>query len=477
MPIRYHEVLKVSEQSLENAEVFNGFVDIDSKFYVDPHLLQSTTIPELSTANQTFTNHFLKILTLLQASAKIGDRFYNEAHELLIFPEKKWVGLGYSTTADGSGIGPELARKLTDTANDIIKAGIKDVEIFELVGLIEENIGPDRISDMTISIIFRELLLYSQRVTSDLKLSKTEIKHQNEIYNIPAWSDRGELKPMILIPKQIIDTLPAAFSWDDFDIICAQNEEARQRVNNKIGNTWKHATSSRNILKTELKKVLIEESDALKDLIQQYKNKPAISYDFVNDPELELIWHKYSIGFSQRFPLDLLSFKGNESGKILNIVREICVRYKQLIEYNGLNELLYNDDGTPRKERIAQKVFLGIADVYCRDNDLDLSPEVNSGRGSVDFKISKGYTQRVCVELKLASNRIDHGFEKQIAEYKKSENVLHVFYAVIKTIDSKSQNEKISALLNKRKRMIDDGERPSEIFIIDATAKPSASHM
>ena len=61
-----------------------------------------------------------------------------------------------------------------------------------------------------------------------------------------------------------------------------------------------------------------------------------------------------------------------------------------LIENNQLSKLLYNSDGTRKRESAAQLVFFGIASSYCAANDLDITPEANSGRGPVDFKFSKG---------------------------------------------------------------------------------------
>ena len=52
---------------------------------------------------------------------------------------------------------------------------------------------------------------------------------------------------------------------------------------------------------------------------------------------------------------------------------------------------------------------------------MDISPEPNSGRGPVDFKISRGEDKTV-IEIKLTSNNdCLHGFEVQIEEYAKSE--------------------------------------------------------
>ncbi len=45
----------------------------------------------------------------------------------------------------------------------------------------------------------------------------------------------------------------------------------------------------------------------------------------------------------------------------------------------------------------------GTANFYCEINNLDISPESNTGRGPVDFKISREEDKTV-IEIKLTSN-------------------------------------------------------------------------
>jgi hypothetical protein len=61
MPKKINEIFGVSEDDLTKEGVFNGFIDLDSVFYVDPHLLQNTKIPELENSYLHFKKHFSKI--------------------------------------------------------------------------------------------------------------------------------------------------------------------------------------------------------------------------------------------------------------------------------------------------------------------------------------------------------------------------------------------------------------------------------
>lgn len=65
MPRRIHQVFGVSKQHLESEGVFNGFVDIDANFYVDPSLLESASIPEFRDSVRRFRIHFQKVITIL----------------------------------------------------------------------------------------------------------------------------------------------------------------------------------------------------------------------------------------------------------------------------------------------------------------------------------------------------------------------------------------------------------------------------
>ena len=60
-----------------------------------------------------------------------------------------------------------------------------------------------------------------------------------------------------------------------------------------------------------------------------------------------------------------------------------------------LKNFLY--DGKTKKlrhESSAQLLFFSVAQIYCLANNIDVSPETDSGNGSVDFKFSNGYNNK-----------------------------------------------------------------------------------
>lgn len=471
MPKKISTVLGISEKKLTSEGIFDAFVDIDSKFHIDPHLLQYTTIPEFKDSYKRFKKYFKDIVPLLEASQKENDRFWREARQRLIFREVPFVSLGYSVGGgSGRGIGPGLANRIVSTAADIVKAGIKDPIIFELVGLLEENIGADRISDMAISIILPDLLKYSERVAKKVSAQTKGLIVSGIKYEMP--NDPTTQYPIIMIPKSIISPLPVAYSWNDIDIVCGYNEALRKRVNALIGDTWKYATA--NLTKKELKDALLKNPEVIKDLIAQYKAKSANEYDFDRDPLGEFIWHKVAHEYAKSHPLDLGQDKHIKAETIADVVTKICDHFRELVENNGLYKLFYDDSGKLKHERAAQLLFFGIADAYCEANNLDLNREPNAGHGPVDFKVSSGYKGRVTVEVKYSSNpNLSKGYTTQLPIYNKAEKTTHSFYLVIRIKESEAN---IKALTKIKDDAAAAGTRTPVIKIIDGRVYPTASH-
>jgi len=469
MPRKISILLKVSSDDLSDKGVFDGFIDIDSRLHVDPSLLVISKIPEFQNSHRSFEKYFDKVLKLITHSQNRGDRFWNEAWSRLQFKEIGNTALGYSDSGTGgNAIGPRLAKKILETVSLLSNAGINDPVIFELVGLIEKGIGADRISDMTIAILIENFCLYSQRIAKELKAETKKFKVGTSSYDLP-YDDRNN-KFIILVPKNLLNSLPIAVDWDDIDRVCKYNDEMREKVNEIIGNSWKSAIK---INKRDLKQIFLDYPEVLEDLIRQYKEKPRKAYDFKNDPLGEIIWAELSENASIHHPLNLSKYNPITAGNILTVVTEICNQFSSLIENNGWFEYLYNDKGRLKPERAPQLLFFGIAEVYCIANNLDLSRETNAGVGSLDFKVSRGHNAKVNVEVKYSTNpNLIKGFEKQLPTYNKAEKTNTSIYLIIRTKENLNNIKEVQKLADKQKA---DGKRVPEIIVIDGLKQVSAS--
>jgi len=471
MPQFLSEALGLTEAALSKVGVFNGFVDLDSRLHIDPHLLAQSAAPELAGARATFDEHFTNVFKLTHASKTRGDIFWQKAVENLIFAEIPNTGLGYARNGKaGSAIGVGLAIELADLASQIIAAGYADPTIFDLVGLLQDGIGADRISDMTAQVIRCHILAFSQRIATELGLLTIEVSCGEAKYVVPMDPSNGSA--LYLLPNDILRQLPVAESWSDIDLVAGHNSQLRNAVNGIIGDTWRKATTK--TAKSVLRSTLLKNPELIGDLLKQYGAKPATPYDFAKDPDALFRWYAEATGLAAKESL-VLEKKLDTPDAAIGVVRAICDRFKEMVEDNRLSRLLYNDDRQPRGEKTAQLVFWAIADAYCRANNLDLSPEVDSGAGPVDFKISKGYTLRINVEVKLSSNgQLVHGLEKQLPAYDAAEKSLHSIYLLIRTTEAAKSIERALELAQQLRLA---KKRVPDIKIVDGRLKPGASKL
>ena len=474
MPETISDYLRIDAGAFEATGAYNGFVDEDTRVFVDPRLLKPSKAAELKESYQRVRKHFAGIVKLLASSQSPGDIYWRNAKRRLRFNEVRGLCIGYSDgTTEGSGIGETLQTELLRTASTIIKAGIEDHEMFELMGLFEENIGADRISDMIAHIIMPDLLAFSERVFEDLGATASyRMQHAGREYLLPL-SPRSGI-PIILIPRDILNDLPVAHSYEDIHRVVRFNEELRSELNDLVGDAW----GNRPPPKSAYKKAILQDPTILAELITIYRNMSPEPYDFEADPLGLRIWYDEAKRFVRDYPIELRLSANPSVEDIVIVVLRICNHFKRLVEENGLHKLLYKDRACtcPKHEEAAQALFYGIADGYCRANNLDLSPETNSGRGPVDFKISFGYKSRILIEIKLSSNkRLVHGFCAQLEAYEKAEQSQHSIYLIIDV--GGCSNERWAELYS----VIADAEyseRPIPTMIdVDAKRKPPASRV
>lgn len=164
---------------------------------------------------------------------------------------------------------------------------------------------------------------------------------------------------------------------------------------------------------------------------------------------------------------ELALMKKNSYEAALEIIRE----YKEWVENKKGFDVLRNVNSR-NEEKVVQKTLHGSASYYCKINDLDISPEPNSGRGPVDFKISRGEDKTV-IEIKLTSNNdCLHGFEVQIEEYAKSEGTDNKIFIIV---DNGRSSSRIKQVKDSYEKRLKADENPATVIVIDAKLKGSAS--
>lgn len=468
------ELIGADKRSFHNTGALDPILNADTLMFIDPFLLKQSAAPEFAGAFEKLMVRFDDVLTLLASSEVKGDVFWRKAEQLVDFAEINGICIGYSSLHPaGSGLGSLLAENLLVTAKNIHNAGVKNPRIFELVGVFQEGIGPDRISDMIAKVLIKEIISFTERVFIDLGCAFDPVriaKTDRRVVRAPLNPYVNYPQPVLLIPRDILSDLPVAYSWTEIDYIATTNQELRDRLNDAIGDTWKKVTSSHK--KQELLELMFAFPELFSSLLDNYFKKTGRPYDFERDPKGYLSWLPGTRLVVDENPIELKLERDSTPDDVLSAVRAICVQFKVLVEHNKLSDLLY--DGTvPKHESAAQLVFFGIADGYCQVNGLDLTKEANAGRGPVDFKFSVGYHNRVLVEAKLSTNkRLLHGFKTQVKEYEDAERTDHSILLVIDVGGGDKRLEDLRLLYQERKN---DQTRCPEVIFVDGRPKASAS--
>lgn len=466
-------VLGIKPKAFEQNAILDSLIGVDTHLFLDPHLLRKTKIPEFKTSRRKIEKYYSDILRLLSASRQKGDRAWREAYSRLIFKELRGAAIGYGVTrSDGNAIGPVLGRRLVETAEEIISMGIKDPEIFELLGLFEEGFGADRLSDMTMRIIRDDLYKFTARIADELSISKRiNVRTRDGAYSLPR--DPSGPRSIVFLPKEFLRDLPVALTREDIDHVVATNEELRRRLNELIGRVWKRGVR---IPKGILRDIILKNPENLKKLLESYKANKASSYDFENDPAGQLSWYEFGQKWATDHPFQFALSARPNIDELEGVVRQIVEQFKKNVEDNGLNECLYVKDRglyKPRHERYSQLLFYSTADTYCKANNIDLSREPNAGNGPVDFKFSRGYELRILVEIKLSSSKkLVRGFAKQLPAYARSEDAKRTIYIILLVTRSEASIKAIRELIKKAEK---EGREVPAVVVIDARIKPTAS--
>ncbi len=467
---RISEFFGASKDQLEELGIYDTFIDIDAKLYLDPSLLSGLKIPEFEKSNEKFNNYFEEVITLLSASTRTNDIFFNKAYKKLMFHELKSLHLGYSVKGKpGRGIGKVLAQEIAETAFEIIKAGIKDPAIFKLVGIFQEGIGADFISDMTACIIKDDIIEYTQRVAKSLFIKTIAYHHNEKIYELPYSERMNKIRLELFVPKGLLRDLPFALDYSEIDAVCMHNEALRERVNKIVGNILD--SEYKHMLKSQIKNLILRDINILKLLIEDYNNAKKLPYDFDVDPLDKFSWYDIGLTFAKKYPLVIQKQSVETMSDLKDIALKICKQFKKLLEDNGLNIELYKPNGKFKHESSAQRLFYAIADTYCKANNLDVSREPNGGPGPVDFKISKG-NLKVLVEIKYSKNDLIKALEKQIPTYEDAEGTTESVLVVLQTDAEGSSIEKLQR--RHTERLYSD-RKPPELVIAKVYKQPTAS--
>lgn len=189
---------------------FDAVMDTDSHYFINVTKLKDARTPEFSGSYNKINSFFSEIAMLLSHANEKSNRdpLYRAALRKFSFSEVNGINLGFSETQHGAAFGDRLRNATISDAFDIIKAGTTQPEIFHLVGLFEENVGPDRLSDMIATIIKDDILAYTRRINSELSI--TPENYPDDTFIDGVIYNTYKNCELLLLPKEILHELPLA---------------------------------------------------------------------------------------------------------------------------------------------------------------------------------------------------------------------------------------------------------------------------
>ena len=470
-PALFSAHFDVDAIKLSRLGLLDPILNADTKLFIDPLLLKVSRHPIIKgDAYQAFETYFGDVIKVLQHSKVPDDMPWRNADRLFTFKEPRETCLGYGDrTTHGNAIGSELRKNLMQTAKQIIDLGIVTPELFALMALLEDNIGADRISDMTTQAIKPALYKFNHEILSTLGIKTEEFQFGGAKYQLARNPfEQEESLPVLLLPKDILRELPIAHDWSDVSSAASKNANLRDEVNKQIGEIWSIRTRKDKALARSL---VLKDRKAFETLMNAVGLIAKVPYDPELDIEGHYAWRLALSELAAKHPFKIAKAGTDSVVELERVVGEIIAVFKDLVENKGQWTHLWHGSEC-RHERAAQRLFFAVADVYCKANNLEISPETNSGGGPVDFKFSSGYAARVIVEIKMSTGKVVHGYETQLEVYKRAENTFRARYLIVDVGGMGSKLEKVFKIKNTRAL---NSERVSEIYIVDGRQKASAS--
>lgn len=470
--MRFSEVLGI-ERSDED-DWFDPHLRVDTKLFIDPLLLLQAG-GEWAQAHGELIAHFVHCYGLVAKAASSTSVSAKAARRLLTFPEPYELGLGYSAAGTrGSGAGDRFAARMADGIAVAIAAGLKRPEHIEEVGILNEGIGADRISDATANVIKARLIAYTQGVARrhQVPLEKHRVRHARVTLDSARWHDEDvDLPtnpftglPVILVPEFLLNRLPTLNADDWFD--SHFNDDVRLAMNLKVGQA---------VPKSRIVEWARLHPDRVRDWARaQTSRTDLIGYDFGADPLGVVQWDKEPARYAAANPLRARTV--TTQGDLVELLSEVVEQFRHFVEDQRGWSLLWNDDGSEKPEEAAQLVFLGISQRYLRQFDVELDREVELGRGPVDFKASSGTSVRLLIELKkLHNGKFWNGLRYQLPSYLQSDNATEGWFIALQYRSNKAAADRLKSLADEVSLVSQAVGKQIRYTAVDARRPPSAS--
>ena len=453
---------------------FDTILDVDTELFVDPFLVFKELEGFWADAHDALIAHFNRAFILIAEGNRDPTTLaYKKALSLLEFKEPSELCLGYTARGTrGSGSGGKLGKLMAEAIVAAISRGLEHPRHFEELGILQERIGADRISDATCTILKPKIIEYTQGIairhgipTSLHRIYASQFDEQRQRFSntaveVPTNPVTGG--PLLFVPERFLDDLPKLNPndwWSSYE-----NEQLRTDLNYEVMGKVDKAT----IVETARGNM-----ESVRAWAEQREGDDATPYDFQRDPKGVIGWEQAAAEFTGAHPLTIAP--PQTPAEFDAVIEQIISQFRLFVEEQGGWWLLW--DGPDEKpERAPQLVFYGIARNYCKANNIVIDPETDLGRGPVDFKFSNGYEHRAHLEVKkLHNGKFWNGLDRQLPAYMSSDEVEKGWFLAVRYRDGKQWDTRERELPGRVQLAGETHECDLRSALVDARPPKSAS--
>lgn len=483
MKLYFTDVFDVSEATLADYGAFNISLITDLPLFVDPFLLFNSDNP----AYRALHDEIIKYLRFLKDRSVQGNVSPGLLRAWYYFSEVEQNCLGFSVSGhSGHGLGAQFAAALNANMHNIFTSfgeeRVTKGSHLEKLCLIANGVGRDTISDFTTNLIKDYLCRYTQTFVQQ-HLKKEYRKHvavPKAVFNYEtlSWATRRYELPFVdgdyvlLTPR---DILTKDDTWINKQDMIRNFEDIPQAIDDAALrgqiNEYFYSMLPKEPNKEAYDRAAIKAYLKYPQLIDYFIKRKEDTGDESATISMEKVAESDSVYVRQFGQLvDLLesrTFFYKIAGATEDEARQRIEFFKDVVENKGGHCIFYNKGEPIRKETDAHILFR----MTWFATPSDISREVNDGRGPVDFKVSRGASDKTVVEFKLASNpQLERNLEKQLEIYQKASDAKVGFKVII--YFSARELVKVERSLKKLGLAGDD-----HVYLVDARNdnKPSGS--
>jgi hypothetical protein len=454
--IYFSDYFEVSPKVLDRYGAFDISLVNDLPLFIDPFLLFNSR----KRTYRALHTEIIKYLRFLRDESLTGDVQDGLIRARYTFKEIHQNWLGFSKFGNrGSGLGMEFARALNQNLNSVFSSfGNERVtrgSHLEKLCLIGSGVGRDHVSDFTTNLIKGFLLDYTHAFCAKhIDSSRTKrfaVEKVTFNYETKSWQGGFFVLPIyrgqyvILTPRDLLTkddiwiNKPELLARFDEIVAALPNSSLRAQLDSylreHIGKKPKKEEINRARASAIIKYPAVIEH-YIKEKEEEGDRAVSVSSQHVKSSERLYI--------EQIRPVAALLHKLGFyaiSGTTYEEAHQRIAFLKDCIENKGCHRIFYVNGEPVGREEDVHILFRLI----WYGTPSDVSREVNDGRGPVDFKISRGATDKTLVEFKLASNsQLRRNLEHQAEIYQKASDAKRSIKVIVyRSIDELRKVERV----------------------------------